>query len=335
MTAGSANDSASPTPANIQTFTRDVFGRQREAQLAANAAYENSPKPAVTLVICSRNRASALPECLQRVTNLRVNSSWELILVDNGSTDATGKVMLDYLASAPFPGLYLLDATPGNGAGRNAATVQARADIICFIDDDCYIDPDYLTNALRHFEDPTLGFATGRTMLFDPEDYPITIIEKLDHESYPAHSFIKYGQIAGANMTFRKQVLLQIGGFDETFGAGTPFACEDWEVAFRASSAGWSGAYLADVVVWHHHKRRAHEAGELNLFYEYGAGATYAKFLMTEGRRLRTFSQMARHMAHHIRFGHPKLLMSFLRGAAHYATLRKSRAPQRATSSAL
>jgi glycosyltransferase involved in cell wall biosynthesis len=320
--AGSNNDVARRSP-ELALVTRDVFGVMRQADVAQNDGYAAGPVPAVSLVICSRNRGATLHHCLERVSELRFVGDWELILVDNGSTDNTREVMLRYLRDTPARCLYIHDAAPGNGAGRNAAAVHARANLICFIDDDCYIDPAYLENVVKHFEDPSLGFATGRTMLYDKNDFPITIIEKLAGEYYPAGSFIRYGQIAGANMSFRRRVLFEVEGFDEAFGAGTPFACEDWEIAYRASAKGWAGAYLPDVVVWHHHRRRASEAKSLNLFYEFGAGATYVKFLVTPGNRARTLGHLAKHMAHHIRHGNLGLLGAFVRGGARY--LRQSR----------
>jgi glycosyltransferase involved in cell wall biosynthesis len=316
---GSVNIRFLGSGTQMRAATLDVFGAERDVLLAENVAYLTVKKvPKISLVVCSRNRGTSLSECLSHISNLRCKFAWELILVDNGSTDATREVMLSYLGNLGVPGLYIYDDTPGNAAGRNAAFSSARADIIAFIDDDCYIDQDHLAKALKHFRDPQLGFCTGRTRLFDPADYPITILESTRVELYRPGSFIRYGKIAGANMVFRRETLQEIRGFDEAFGAGTPFACEDWEIAARAAAAGWGGGYFPDVIVWHHHKRKLKEAARLNKYYEFGAGAAYCKLLLSQRSKVRTFYFFVRHLGHHVRYLHPTLLCNCLFGAGSY-----------------
>jgi glycosyltransferase involved in cell wall biosynthesis len=297
----------------------DVLGKPRGVSVLENEAYRGAAcVPAVSLVVCSRNRASSLGECLRRIREVRCHLPWELVLVDNGSADHTREVMLGFIKELSTPAVYLFDVTPGNAAGRNLGFAVARSDVVAFIDDDCYIANDHLASALRHFRDPGLGFCTGRTMLYDPEDYPITIIERVDAQWFFPGDFVKYGQIAGANMVFRKKALLDVGGFDELFGAGTPFACEDWEVSARASDAGWSGGYFPDMVVWHHHKRKRSQASALKRYYEFGAGAAFCKLLLAISRKRRTLYYFGRHFVHHIVHLHPVLLSSFIMGAASY-----------------
>ena len=75
--------------------------------------------PAVSLVLCTRNRAEQLKVCLEYVARQNPSCSWELVVVDNGSTDDTGKVLAEYAAKAPFPTQVLYEGRPGKSRGLN------------------------------------------------------------------------------------------------------------------------------------------------------------------------------------------------------------------------
>ena len=83
-------------------------------------------------------------------------------------------------------------------------------------------------------------------------------------------------------MFFAREVFLRAGLFNENMGAGTPFACEDIEMATRASLQGFSGALLPELTVLHDHgrKRGSAEAQKTREDYDYGRGAYYASFML-------------------------------------------------------
>jgi len=111
-------------------------------------------------------------------------------------------------------------------------------------------------------------------MLHDPADYPMTINESMTPRTFPAKSFVCAGCVQGANMAFRRRVLLDIGGFDPVFGPGAMFpAAEEIEAVSRASAMGWKGEYRPEVVVRHHHGRNAADAAALWKWYAIGIGA--------------------------------------------------------------
>ena len=87
---------------------------------------------------------------------------------------------------------------------------------------------------------------------------------------------------------FRRQVLLEIGGFDAFFGAGTLFAGEDIDAASRASARGWTGKYCPEVVVSHHHGRKVEDLPRLMRFYDIGRAAYHMKLLI-RGRQISSF----------------------------------------------
>jgi GT2 family glycosyltransferase len=166
----------------------------------------------------------------------------------------------------------------------------ASGEILAFTDDDCYPAPDFLDRIWSAFEDPSLGYIGGRILLHDPGDYPITINESTTLRTFPGKSFISAGMIHGANMAFRRRVLLEIGGFDPLFGPGTLFICEDVDAASRASAIGWKGQYRPEVIVRHHHGRKAADAAGVMKSYDIGRGAYHMKLLL-RGHKFLWFAQ--------------------------------------------
>ena len=127
-------------------------------------------------------------------------------------------------------------------------------------------------------------------MLHDPTDFPVTINENTTPLTFPARSLVTVGTVQGANMAFRRRVLVGIGGFDPLFGAGARFGGEDLDAAGRASAMGWKGRYCPEVIVRHHHGRKASDIPRLMKFYGIGAGAYHMKLLL-RGHEVLRFAQ--------------------------------------------
>jgi glycosyltransferase involved in cell wall biosynthesis len=236
----------------------------------------------LSLIICTRDRCRQLARCLESLRALEFERAWELILVDNGSTDETPLTVKAFADGVDFTVQYVLERAAGLSNARNAGLRIARGSILVFTDDDCYPAADFLSSTWLAFVDPTVGYITGRILLHDPADARMTIKESTTQFTFPARSFIGAGDVAGANMAFRRAILAEIGGFDPLFGAGSAFAAEDVDAAGRASATGWKGQYRPEVVVRHHHGRKASELPSLLRSYGIGAGAYHMKLLLKE-----------------------------------------------------
>ena len=237
----------------------------------------------ISLIICTRNRAGPLGRCLDAVAKLRHSGNWELVVVDNGSTDATAQVIGSFAAAQPFPVHHVHQPVPGLSNARNAGLAAATGALILFTDDDCYVAPDILDATIAAFDDSRVGFASGRVRLFDPADAPVTVNESLVPLRFAARRFLPAGAVKGANLAFRRDVLDAIGAFDPLFGSGSLFPAEDADAAMRASLAGWDGVYDPAIVVWHHHGRKAADLAGLHRSYDIGRGAFHAKLLGLQG----------------------------------------------------
>src|SRR6266567_1046281 len=241
----------------------------------------------LSLLICTRNRAARLAETLKRVSAIRSQLKWELIVADNGSTDGTSAVVQEFAASCDHPVQLIVIPGRGVSCAKNAAWQSARAGIIVCIDDDCYPERDYFDAIFGPFSrDPKLGFVGGRILLHDPTDRRITIQESLEPLSLPAGSFIRPGVIQGANVAYRRAALVEVGGFDPWFGAGALYSGDETELMARISAAGWNGAYGPKPVVYHHHGRKtAKDEWRLMRWYDRGRGAYYAKCMLNKEMR--------------------------------------------------
>jgi glycosyltransferase involved in cell wall biosynthesis len=236
----------------------------------------------ISLIICTRDRCQKLVHCLESVRHISFEQPWELVIVDNGSsTDDTGAVAREFIRNTSIRVIYVFESKPGKSAGLNTALKVAQGQILAFTDDDCYPAPDFLKLIWSAFEDPSVGYIGGRIVLHDPADDPIATNESKAPVLFPARSFVCAGCVMGANMAFRRRVLLEIGGFDPLFGPGALFpAAEEAEAISRASAMGWKGEYHPEIVVRHHHGRKAVDAAGLWKSYAIGRGAFHMKILL-------------------------------------------------------
>jgi len=251
----------------------------------AGTAPDAQARIALSVVICTRNRADALMKVLQRFAELRSDHRWELVLVDNNSTDRTAEAVNQ--ARSFLPNLkYILEQRVGLGAARDRGWREAAGDIITFTDDDCYPDADYIDNWIRVFQEhPEIGYAGGRILLWDETDIRVTVDYREQPEDLAPYRFIPAGMLQGANLAFRKPAIAAAGGLDPELGAGTPFPSEDVDLMAAAAWRGYSGRFDPRPVVFHHHGRKEeHRAGIMDG-YNRGRGAYYIKYILRRDTR--------------------------------------------------
>jgi glycosyltransferase involved in cell wall biosynthesis len=252
-----------------------------DAPSKASAAFD------LSLLICTRNRAAQLAQSLKKISAMQSDLNWELIIVDNGSTDETGAVVAQHAAVSSHPVQTIVQQGRGVSIAKNIGWRASKSPIVVTIDDDCYPAEDYLDRVFERFSsDPKLGFLGGRILLHDPTDRRITIQESLEPLYFPSGSFIAPGLIQGANVTYRRAALAEVGGFDPWFGAGALYSGDELELMARISAAAWNGAYDPKPVVYHHHGRKtANDEWRLQRWYDRGRGAYYAKCILNREMR--------------------------------------------------
>lgn len=240
----------------------------------------------VSIVICTRNRGNRLSGTLYALRALRTEHSYEVIWVDNASTDDTAAVLSRELAADPHT-RYALCERIGLGAARDFGWQMSRGRIVAFTDDDCYPAPDYVDALLAAFSDyPHAGVIGGRILLHNPMHAKVTIDEGQTVRKYRKRSYVRAGVLQGANIAFRREALAAIDGMDPEFGAGTPFPCEDIDAIAGVLWAGFEGYFDPRPTVTHDHGRSEADMPALLRSYDRGRGGFFAKYILRPDTRL-------------------------------------------------
>lgn len=232
----------------------------------------------VSIVICTKNGADRLKQCFESLELLKGSDSLDVHVVDNGSTDGlTPQIIQDYLRSSRHDVSAYEQLKPGNSAGRNTAIPHVKGDIVLFTDDDCYVDPDFVLDWIDQFSNSDIGYGCGMIVPYDRKFSDEGCNEFPDERHMNVGQFVWRGFLTGSNMAFRRECLKAIGLFDERFGSGVAFAAEDWDMSLRAYAKKWKGKYSPKPKVFHDHRRTRDATDDRWRFYDYGAGAVYAK----------------------------------------------------------
>jgi len=229
---------------------------------------------AVTVVICTRDRATLLGAALDALRDA-VPSGVEVLVVDSGSLSSATRD-----AAVKAGARYVRSDIPGLSIARNAGLAATDREIVVFTDDDCAVTPGFLTPLMDVFASPDVAAATGR--LRDIGDMSVrqdTSVEMLRRTTQGLDA----GH--GALMAFRRSVLIAAGSFDPLLGAGRHFGgAEDMDAFCRLLHAGHAVARVPASVVTHVYTRNDDDYVTLNENYGRGIGAMCAKWLRTDRR---------------------------------------------------
>jgi len=221
--------------------------------------------PDVSIVVCTYNRAASLGLTLAALAAQAVPDGieWELVLVDNNSTDATRAVSEQFVATAAIRARYVFVADQGLSRARNAGVAASRGDIIAFTDDDVLPAADWVGRIATTIRRADVDIVGGRIVPAWLQKPPAWLQHRralhdalaiLDHAT-TARVLDPHGAPAvwGANMAFRRRVFEQVGGFDIRRGlVGTTLhRGEEIDLVARALAAGCRAIYEPTVVVAH------------------------------------------------------------------------------------
>lgn len=238
----------------------------------------------ISVVICTYNRAASLRQTLDSLRQMSVprELEWEVVVVDNNSTDDTRRVVEDFARRSSFPVRYVFELRQGLAAARNAGIANSRGEIIAFADDDMLLPPEWLSNIWQEFSlDSELGVLSSRVELADRRDLPLMIIP--DTTRRVIWSFLEADGYVGCCWALRRSLVDDVGAFDPVLGAGARFrSAEDVDYVYRVSKKRWKMLYAPSVLSFHKHGRRTPEAEKALLRdYNIGRGAFYAKHLLS------------------------------------------------------
>jgi len=214
----------------------------------------------ISVVVPTYNRCELLPGAVESLLSEESNGlRYEVIVVDNNSTDKTREVVRNF-SNAAHPVRYVFEPRQGNAYARNSGIKQSRAPIVAFVDDDVRASRDWLATIKRTFEQhPQVGFIGGKVLpvwrisppawLTSQHWMPLGLQDHGDNELLL--DSIRGTGLISANLAIRRTVFERVGMFSpkvqmvkDRIGG-----MEDHELIDRLWRSGIIGMYVPDLVV--------------------------------------------------------------------------------------
>ena len=218
----------------------------------------------ISVVIATYNRDALLAECLHHLSRQRFMPNDEVIVVDNGSTDDTPRIIADAQELFTVPLRHLMEPVPGKSRAIATALTIATGDVLAFTDDDVDVDPHWIQTIRCVMSDCCIALAGGPVTPRWETTPPTWLRESVDEYgrlaaplgllSYGPESFpLGPRTVLGANLIVRAEVLRKLGGYAPHLGKlrGTLLSGEDHELCMRVQDAGFRAIYSPELTVTH------------------------------------------------------------------------------------
>ncbi|MHB0869178.1 MAG: glycosyltransferase [Chloroflexota bacterium] len=217
----------------------------------------------VTVAVCTAGERKTLDGSLRSLLaqERRIPVEYEILVVDNSRED-TGfvrKTAASVASDSAVPVRYAREPQVGLGFARNAAIAAARGEVVAYVDDDVVVDPGWLSELARVYRETDAAAVGGRIDPIWESDRP----RWLGDELLGFLSIVDYGPERkrcrypnypfGANISFRRAVLLEVGGFATGLGGGgaPTYLMDEIELCRRVERAGGTILYAPLAVVGH------------------------------------------------------------------------------------
>jgi glycosyltransferase involved in cell wall biosynthesis len=216
----------------------------------------------ITVILCTYNRCQILPMALESIaaSELPDSTQWEVLVVDNNSTDQTREVVQDFCRRYPGRFRYLFEPQQGKSYALNAAIRESQSEILAFADDDALVESGWLWDLTSSLYGGDWVGAGGRIVPVWPRSLPAWLATSDPHTMGPFVAFdlgSEAGPLTrppyGANMAFRREAFEKYGNFRTDLGPrpGSEIRREDIEFAERLLVAGEPLRYQPGAVVHH------------------------------------------------------------------------------------
>lgn len=276
--------------------------------------------PTISIIIPHLNGKQHLDDCFKSLRQ-QTFTDFEVLLVDNGSTDGTQ----DFVAQT-YPEMTLIQLPENKGftGACNAGWQAAQGDIIILLNNDTEADPNWLSEIAAAFDrHPHAGSIASKMLLFDQRDTFHTAGDFYRIDGIPGNRGVwqkDTGQFdeeeivfsaCGGSSAYRREMLEALGFLDDDYF----FSCEDVDMGWRANLAGWEVWYVPTAVIYH--KLKATGGAVTGSYYDgrnflYLIWKNYPSSLMKQNWRVLLRSQ----------FDITKLALKHWRGEAARARLR-------------
>jgi glucosyl-dolichyl phosphate glucuronosyltransferase len=217
----------------------------------------------LSVILCTYNRSQRLKKALESIagSQLPAAADWEVLVVDNHSTDDTREAILNFCLLHPrFR--YVFEGDQGLSHARNRGIREAQGDLIAFVDDDVNVDPKWLYELTKQLDDPQWAGAGGRIRAQQTLELPLwvrlegpfsmggAVAALFDRGDEPGEL---HEPPYGTNMAYRKSMFAKYGYFRTDLGRSSTnmIGKEDTEFGERLLSRGERIWYAPAALVYH------------------------------------------------------------------------------------
>jgi cellulose synthase/poly-beta-1,6-N-acetylglucosamine synthase-like glycosyltransferase len=202
-------------------------------------------RPPVSVVVCTYNGGRTLEQCLRSLRRLDY-PQYEVIVVDDGSTDATA----DIVTRLRLPGVYLVrQDNAGKPAALNTGIRHARGDLLVLVDGDTVFEPDAVGRLIQPLKDPRVGAVSGNTKVANRrgllgrwQHLEYVIGFNLDRRMFDIARCMP--TVPGAIGAFRRAAVQDVGG------VSAQTLAEDTDFTMAVIRAGWQVVYEPAAIAW-------------------------------------------------------------------------------------
>ena len=215
----------------------------------------------LSFIICTYNREKYIYECLSRLAKNTVKKDWEVVLVNNNSTDNTAAECERFVKD--FPNIhyrYFVETQQGLSYARNRGIAEAKGNWLVFLDDDAMVESDYIENLQSHLKQHPEAAAFGGQIepLFEDGEpawyskWSMGFVSAIDRGN-TVHVFPENKFPIGANMGIKRDVIEKVGLFNTELGrtGNNLLAGEEKDLFNRIRKAGYEILYFPNIGVKH------------------------------------------------------------------------------------
>lgn len=254
----------------------------------------------ISPIICTHNRAGYLPQAIRSlIEQSMARDDYEIIVVDNASTDATRDITTRLMQEAPNL-RYIYEGTPGLSSARNRGIKEAVAPIVAFLDDDALAAPEWLAAILDSFAIEPRPACVGGPVepwweIPKPGWFPANLVSchQVDYGPQPRWYSYPSEHPIGCNMAFVKERVDEVGGFNVLLDKYN----DETELIRRIVAAG--GRIFYEPRAWVRHlvaKERLTVGWQIRRHYYEGVSRAVATASHSHPARIRRMKQLGRNL---------------------------------------